>query len=85
MEGDADEAAGEVTRKLLEWMAECIPMHKVRARKSTHPWLTEEVLQKVLAKKEAAGTEREREATEACSEAIRKAYYSYVQRVREEL
>ena len=43
------------------------------------------MLKKVQQKQEAAGSEKEREAAEACSEAVRTAYRVYVQRVREEL
>ena len=60
-------------------------LKKVQHRKSTHPWLTEDVLEKVAAKQEAEGTETEKEAAEACSEAVRTAYKQYVHRVREEL
>ena len=64
--------------RLLNWMATCVPMRKVKHRKSTHPWLTEEVLEKVAAKQKAEGTEEEKEAAEACSEAVRTAYKQYV-------
>ena len=80
-----DDCAEHFTSKLLDWMGACIPLRTVRDRKSTHPWLTEAVLEKVEAKQKAAGTELEKAAAEACSAEAKKAYKEYVQRVRDEL
>ena len=49
-EANPDEAAEELTQRLLDWMAMCIPMRAAKFKKSTHPWLIEEVLQKVRRK-----------------------------------
>ena len=80
-----DDAAERLTNTLLECMSACIPVRTATLRKCTHPWLTDEVLHKVQLKQQAEGTEREKEATQACSEAVLAAYRAYVQRVRGEL
>ena len=82
---EADDAAEKLISTLLECMSECIPVRTAKLRKCIHPWLTNEVLHKVQLKQQAAGTEREKEATEDCRKAVLTAYRAYVQRVRGEL
>ena len=82
---DPDEGAAELTCRLLRWMSDCIPVRTVTQRKSTHPWLTDAVLDKVAKKQAAEGTDLEREASEDCSKAILEAYREYTHKKREEL
>ena len=53
--------------------------------KSTHPWLTEEVLQSIKAKHDAEGTEQEKMRTEECSAKIMIAREAYIKRTKREL
>lgn len=80
-----DEGAKVLTQRLLLWMKEYVPERTTRRTKCTHPWLTEEVLHKVAAKKPAAGTQEESSATQSCSAAILAAYWAYVERTKKEL
>ena len=82
---DPDIGAAELTLKLLGWMSNCIPVKTVTERKSSHPWLTDAVLNKVAKKQAAEGTDSERQAAEECSAAVFEAYREYTQTVREEL
>ncbi len=61
------DAAENFNKTVLDVAQECIPQKELRERKSTHPWLTMEVERLVGAKQAAEGTDREREAAEACS------------------
>ena len=63
----------------------CIPRKTVRAKKSTHPWLTDEVMKLVAQKQLAEGTEGERAAREKCSAGIVEQYHKYIARERRQL
>ena len=80
-----DQATDKLTTVLLEAMRAHIPTKKLTDKKSTHPWLTDEVLKLVRAKRDAAGSSTEEEAAKRCSEALLEAYQSWVGRTREEL
>ena len=50
---------------IIQAAAQCIPTKTLHERKSTHPWLTKEVEELVLAKHAAQGTDGESMAAEA--------------------
>ena len=81
----ADEAAAYFTSQLHSVLGQCVPRKRVLERKSTHPWLTEQVLELVAAKQQAKGTPEEAQAATACSKATLEAYWAYVERVKKEL
>ena len=64
---DANSGAQRLTQAILELAAYYIPQRILRERKSTHPWITEAVLKKVLDKRAAEGTEKEQECRKKCS------------------
>ncbi len=80
-----DEAAAQLTGDILRMAQECIPRRKLCDKKSTHPWLTDNVVELVRAKNAAVGTEFEREAAEACSAGILQEHEAYVKRTKSEL
>ena len=82
---DADRAEEHFTNTLLEATRRHIPSKKLKERKCTHPWLTEEVLKLVQKKRDAAGTPGEEEAAKECSNALFKEYKAWAQRTKEEL
>ena len=49
----------------------------IQEKKSTHPWLTDEVEDLVEAKQAAEGTANAREAAEACSAGILRQFLEY--------
>ena len=55
---DADTAAEHVTTTILKYAEESIGKRKLKEVKSTHPWLTPEIV-KLTAEKRAAGKENE--------------------------
>ena len=85
LEKDADEAAAFFNARLLQTLERHVPRRFLKERKSTHPWLTEEVLLLVKAKQEAKGLPGEQAAAKACSEGVLAAYTAYVLRVKREL
>ena len=58
----------------------CIPQKMIQEKKSTHPWLTDEVEDLVEAKQAAEGTANAREAAEACSAGILRQFLEYTKR-----
>ena len=70
----ADEAEEHLTTRLLHAMQKHVPTRKLRERKCTQPWLTDEVLELVRKKHQAAGTPGETAVAKACSEALLKEY-----------
>ena len=51
--GSSSEAAAKVTETILDYAGKCIGKRVVRETKSTHPWMTEEVIEAIAKKKEA--------------------------------
>ena len=80
--GDAANIATETIPKLSE---ECIGKRTVKEFKSTHPWLTEEIIKLKVEKANIEGTAQEAEAILRCSEAISKERCAYMMRTKEEL
>ena len=79
---DASRAAARVTELILEKANEFIPQRTLRATKSTHPWLTDDIVRLVSKKRAAAGTPAYEDAVKTCSAAITSAYYAYSSRAR---
>ena len=63
----------------------CIPQKMIQEKKSTHPWLTDEVEDLVEAKQAAEGTPNEREAAEACSAGILRQFIKYTKESAQKL
>ena len=74
-----DEGAELLTKTILDAALAFIPQRTLRERKSTHPWLNDEVLSLVKAKHESIGTDIELAARDACSNGIVAAFLKYVQ------
>ena len=64
LSGSADSAAEEFTKAVFLATEACVPRSKMRARKSTHPWVNETVVELVKAKHMADGTDNAKEANE---------------------
>ena len=79
------EAAQAMTDKIMEASELSIPKRSITEKKSTHPWLTDRVVEFAEAKAAAVGTEDEKDAAERCSHAIIEEKNRYVQRVRAEM
>ena len=58
---NADDAARAVTGTILQLAEECIGKRKLKEIKSTHPWLTEEIVELKAAKANVEGTPHEDE------------------------
>ncbi len=56
---DTNAAAARLTNEILGIAQERIPKRTLRDKKSTHPWLTDRVIELVQAKQEAVGTDAE--------------------------
>ena len=80
-----DEGAQKLTEKVLEACRECIPIKALKEHKSSHPWLTDEVMNLVAEKQMAEGTEEEDAAREACSKGILEEFGKYVRQTKEDL
>ena len=80
-----DEAASYLTELILDISRNVIGQREMKEFKSEHPWMTEEIVSHVKAKREAAGTEHEKEAIEKCSEVILKTREAYIARTRAKL
>ena len=80
-----DEAAARLTSTILEHAHDAIGQHDCKEMKSTHPWLTDEIVQCIREKHEAEGTEREAIKVLECSEKIMQARERYIERTRQEL
>ena len=75
----------KMTSLLLEAANVHIPQRDLVTTKRTHPWLTDEIVALVEAKREAAGTSMYTDAVKACSSAIMAEYSGYCTRSRQKL
>ena len=64
---------------------ECIGKRTLKEMKSTHPWMTQQVVEAKARKREAEGTEHEKAMTEACGQVILEARTAYTERTKKEL
>ena len=67
---DPNEGAQCLTDTILRMAKDCIGQRTLKEIKSNHPWMTEEIVSLVAAKKEAMGTPQEKETAEHCSRVI---------------
>ncbi len=80
-----DEASGYLSKTILDAAELCIPRKTFFDKKSTHPWLTDEVEDLVEAKRTAEGTPSEREAAEACSAGILSSFVEFTKTCADKL
>ena len=74
-----------LTETVLDIAQTCIPQREIGERKSTHPWLTEELVRLVDQKNAAAGGPGAQAAAEACSARILESYRAYVGQTKQEM
>ena len=67
----ADEAAETLTETILNLAESYIGKKSLQEIKSSHPWLTDEIIQLTEQRRKAEGTPIERELMVACSEKTR--------------
>ena len=82
---DIDDCVHGVVERILACSRVCIPMRLLEEKKSTHEWITPEIIEEVKKKNDAAGTVAEKEAAEQCSLAIVKEFHKFVDRKRKDL
>ena len=82
---DPNSGALKFTDILRGYCLECIGKRQIREAKSTHPWMTEEIVDMVAKKHAAEGTAQENEARDRCSEKMAQTKAEYVQRTKESL
>ena len=82
---DSSRAAILMTELILEKASKHIPQRVLHTKKSSHPWLTDEVVQLVAAKRAAMGSSEYEGAIKTCSVAIMAEYNAYSSRSRKEL
>ena len=80
-----DDGAEHLQARILEAAEDWIPRKKQYIVSKSHGWLTDEVVRLVHAKKDAEGTDRERDAAIACSEAITAEFVKYTERSKAEM
>ena len=80
-----DEATVKLTEIILERAREAIGQRNCKELKSSHPWLTDEIVICLKAKRDAEGTVFERERAEECSAKIVIAREGYIKRIKREL
>jgi len=80
-----NEGTVKLTETILKLAHEVIGQRSCKELKSSHPWLTDEIVNCLKAKREAEGTEFERLRAEECSAKIVSARESYIQRTKQEL
>ena len=84
-ECDASHAAARITELILEKASEHIPQRNQRTKKSTHPWLTNDLVHLVDAERAAEGTHAYGDAVKVCSARILAEYYKYTSHARQRL
>ena len=72
--------AKTLTEKVLQAVEKWVPKRTVKEKKSMHQWLNERVMKLVAEKHDAEGTEKEKEAAEACSKGVLEEYKKHFQR-----
>ena len=77
-----DQAAEFLTNTLENACYLFIPHKDTVAKKRTHPWINDRVLELTQEKKLAEGTSRERECRDRCSAGIMEEYGKYVSKER---
>ena len=80
-----DVGAEALSSKVLEIAETCIKKKRIIERKSTHPWLNENVLLAVAAKRDAEDTQIEKQRAKECSQVVLREHSKWADRVKEEL
>ena len=82
-----DPSAGIVqfTEVLRSYALDCIGKREIHEAKSTHPWMTEKIVELVAKKHALEGTAHEKEARDLCSQQIVQTKTEYVHKTKEEL
>ena len=80
-----DEGTAKLTENILKFADEAIGQRSCKELKSSHPWLTDEIVTCLKVKREAEGTTLEKLRAEECSAKIVSARESYIQRTKREL
>ena len=74
---DASQAASLTTQVVLSIFSNHIPQRLLRTKKGTHPWLNDELVNLVAAKRASVGTHGFEETVQACSDGIMAEYNKY--------
>ena len=74
-----------MTDVILEQAKAFIPKKTLREHKSTHPWVNDQILNLVAARKQAEGTAYEKLRRNECSAGILAEYIKYIEKERKEL
>jgi hypothetical protein len=82
---DASQAARHITKMIFGAASKHIPQRMLHSKKSSHPWLTDDLAQIVAEKRAAEGTPAYEDAVKACSAAIMGGYNNYVAGAKEKL
>ena len=82
---DPDEGTIALTKKIMELSESIIGKREVHETKSTHPWMTQSIVDCIAAKHAAEGTNDEQRLTEVCSQEILTARAAYIKITRAKL
>ena len=74
-----------LTNVVLESAKLCIRKKRIKETKSTHPWLNDRVLRAVETKRQATGTQEERQKAAECSSIILEEYMAWGDNMKNEL
>ena len=82
---NSTEAANRLTEIILHYSEMCIGKRKLTEIKSSHPWMNDDIIECMKAKRKAEGTPMEADATKHCSEVILSARWDYVRKTKKDL
>ena len=82
---DPSQGAQRLTDIILSLCRECIPQRLLHSKKSTHPWLTDEVLRLITQKNATEGSLHAADAAKTCSEAILAGHLAWTDRTRHDM
>ena len=73
----ASRAVQQCTELILNAASKHIPQRMLQSKKSSHPWLTEDIVQLVANKRATEGTPTYEDKVNKCSAAIMESYKNY--------
>ena len=82
---EPNDCAIELTQTILELAEQSIGRQIVKEPKSTHPWMTQEIIECIAAKHAAEGTPDEERLTQLCSDKILATRSAYISKTKGEL
>ena len=82
---DPNDATVAFTEQILAFADASIGRKYVTEMKSTHPWMTPEIVQSIAEKHAAQGTHKEKEMIEKCSQTILETRIAYTYKTNAEL